>query len=99
MLRAATSQLNNVSPNYPYLNARSAPAQALNIYKLNDWISKNKHWHLNALQSPPAVHFCFTAAHGPATADALVRDMRQAIDALKADPGCIEGGSAPMYGM
>jgi sphinganine-1-phosphate aldolase len=44
----------------------------VDVYKVNDLMSK-KGWHLNALQRPPALHVCFTAAHG----NALVEEMIQ----------------------
>ena len=32
------------------------------IYRLNDALSR-KGWHFSALQLPPALHMCLTAAH------------------------------------
>lgn len=75
--------------------------QELNIYKLNDLMTK-RGYHLNALQSPPALHFCFTAAHGPEMVDALLSDLASATKQLVSDPSAaaaMKGGSAPMYGM
>eukprot|EP00798_Chlamydomonas_sp_ICE-L_P000579 gene579-1996_t len=87
------------SPEMSVVGVMAKKPRGLNMYKLNDWLTKNKGWHMNALQSPPALHFCFTAAHGQGTAKALVADMRHALDALASDPNCVSGGSAPMYGM
>ena len=54
------------------------PLQALNIYKVNDLLTR-RGWHLNALQSPPALHFCFTAAHSPAVVEQLLLDLEQTV--------------------
>lgn len=69
----------------------------LNIYKLNDLLTK-KGWHLNALQGPPSLHFCFTAAHVSVT-ELLLTDLAAAVRQLKADPNCVQGGAAPLYGL
>ena len=43
--------------------APPAPGAArLDVYRLNDALGAAG-WHLNALQRPPALHMCFTAAH------------------------------------
>jgi sphinganine-1-phosphate aldolase len=45
--------------------AAAAPARGaarLDVYRLNDALGA-RGWHLNALQRPPALHMCFTAAH------------------------------------
>ncbi len=86
----------------PKGRSRGEPAPpALNVYRVNDFLSK-RGWHLNALQRPPALHFCFTAAHAPGTAAALVADLRAAVAAERArgvGSGDEGGGSAPLYGM
>lgn len=71
--------------------------QRLNIYHLNDLMTK-KGWHLNALQSPPALHFCFTAAHVD-VAHLLLADLKTTIQQLIHNPEPLPGGSAPIYGM
>lgn len=74
------------------------PGSTLNIYKVNDLMTR-KGWHLNALQTPAALHMCFTAAHvagGSDMVDVLVSDLRAAVQQLLADPNCVQGGSAPM---
>ena len=40
-------------------------ARRLDMYQLNDALGA-RGWHLNALQRPPALHMCFTAAHASA---------------------------------
>ena len=51
-----------------------------------------------APQFPAALHFCFTAAHTEATADALLADMAQCCERLRADPSCVASSTAPIYG-
>jgi sphinganine-1-phosphate aldolase len=76
----------------------AANPRRLNIYCLNDLLTQ-RGWHLNALQAPPALHFCFTAQHVNVV-PALVADMVEAVSALKANPkGLGAEGSAPLYGL
>lgn len=72
----------------------------LNIYKLNDLLSA-RGWHLNALQRPPALHMCFTAAHSDNTVTELLRDIAECVSGLLAHPGSGDSdeGMAPLYGM
>eukprot|EP00887_Chlorella_sp_A99_P004257 scaffold15.g4257.t1 len=70
----------------------------LDIYRVNDLLSK-RGWHLNALQRPAAVHICFTAAHSAAAVECLLRDLREAVAQVLADPKGGGEGSAPLYGM
>mmetsp|Transcript_26506 Transcript_26506/g.78723 ORF Transcript_26506/g.78723 Transcript_26506/m.78723 type:complete len:609 (-) Transcript_26506:649-2475(-) len=70
----------------------------LNIYKVNDLLTQ-RGWHLNALQSPPALHFCFTGAHTLEVVDRLLDDLTEAVKEVSSNPNCVKGGSAPMYGM
>lgn len=58
-------------------------------------------WHWNALQSPPALHFCFTPNHvgDGGKNDVVVKlldGMRSAVATLMDDPDAVKGGSAPM---
>ncbi|GLC37254.1 hypothetical protein PLESTB_001143300 [Pleodorina starrii] len=80
---------------------RSTDPRVVNIYVLNDWMHA-RGWHLNALQAPPALHFCFTAMNAGA-APALVAALRQGVEEQLADPAAAVAaarrGSAPMYGM
>lgn len=83
----------------PHTQTRTLGCRALDIYRVNDLLAK-RGWHLNALQAPPALHICFTAAHtGEGTAARLLQDLHGACDAMRASPGAAEeGGMAPMYG-
>ena len=51
---------------------RAANPGALNIYAVNDALSA-RGWHLSALQAPPALHMCFTAAHTAASVKPLLQ--------------------------
>ena len=49
-----------------FMAADPAPGmRRLDMYALNDALGA-RGWHLNALQRPPALHMCFTAAHASA---------------------------------
>eukprot|EP00877_Chromochloris_zofingiensis_P001217 jgi/Chrzof1/11096/Cz05g23150.t1 len=70
----------------------------VNVYVLNDQLTA-RGWHLNALQFPAALHFCFTAQHYKSV-DPLLADIKACIEQMKANPtrGNQEG-SAPLYGL
>lgn len=77
---------------------RAANPGQLNVYCLSDLLTQ-KGWHLNALQRPPALHFCFTAQHVHVV-PGLIADLKAAIAALRANPsGLGSDGSAPLYGL
>ncbi|GFH08043.1 uncharacterized protein HaLaN_02942 [Haematococcus lacustris] len=79
----------------------AARKSSVNVYKLKDLMTA-KHWSLNALQQPAALHFCFTAAHVNGKTDVvaqLLEDLKEGVRALVANPEAVSGGSAPMYGM
>lgn len=76
--------------------AFASRSKDIDIYVVNDIMSA-KGWHLNALQSPPAVHMCFTTAHSDRLARQLVSDLKVAVEEAKlCEPG---DGLAPLYGM
>jgi sphinganine-1-phosphate aldolase len=66
--------------------------------QVNDLLTQ-RGWHINALQSPAALHFCFTPAHTEELVDRLLVDLAAAVADVLANPACVSGGSAPMYGM
>ena len=58
-----------------------------------------RHWNLNALFQPPAVHLCVTLRHTEeGVAERFVDDLKEAVAAIQADPQD-RGDVAPMYGM
>ena len=69
------------------------------MYRLFDLITQ-RGWHLNALQYPPSIHMCLTAAHSEELVGKLVQDLRECVEMLRSDPKLnLKGGKAPMYGM
>ncbi|KAG2440214.1 hypothetical protein HXX76_004326 [Chlamydomonas incerta] len=82
--------------------ARPGHASRLNIYVLNDHLT-SQGWHMNALQNPPALHFCFTYMNS-GVAPQLVVALRAGVDAITsagpaAQAAAAKSGSAPLYGM
>ena len=77
---------------------------AVNIYNVNDVMSTpaGGGWHLNALQRPPALHFCVTPANAdsvPQLLADLARAVAQVKAARKSGGGGTKGGKAPIYGL
>ncbi|KAG8365859.1 hypothetical protein BUALT_Bualt17G0015700 [Buddleja alternifolia] len=68
----------------------------VDIFEVND-IMSSKGWHLNALQKPNSIHICVTLQHVPVVEDFL-KDLRDSMQTVKANPGPINGGLAPIYG-
>lgn len=68
----------------------------LNIYDVNDKM-KEKGWHMNSLQSPPAMNICCTVKQ-VGLAQSLLKDLRAAVkEVLDTPPGQLTG-SAKLYG-
>jgi sphinganine-1-phosphate aldolase len=73
-------------------------SDVLNIYKVMDYMSA-RHWSLNGLQKPPAVHLCVTLRHTePGVADRFLEDLSAAVKHVRSHPD-EEGEMAPVYGM
>ncbi|PKI54226.1 hypothetical protein CRG98_025380 [Punica granatum] len=68
----------------------------LDIFEVNDVMS-SKGWHLNALQRPNSIHICVTLQHVPVV-DNFIKDLWESVQTVKANPGPISGGLAPIYG-
>ncbi|XP_068655782.1 sphingosine-1-phosphate lyase [Aristolochia californica] len=68
----------------------------IDIFEVNDMMSL-KGWHLNALQRPNSIHICVTLQHVMIVEDFL-RDLKESVIAVKANPGPVKGGLAPIYG-
>ncbi|KAK1305560.1 Sphingosine-1-phosphate lyase [Acorus calamus] len=71
-------------------------SNVVDIFEVND-IMSSKGWHLNALQKPNSLHICVTLQHVPA-AENFLQDLKESVDTVKANPGPISGGLAPIYG-
>jgi sphinganine-1-phosphate aldolase len=71
---------------------------SLNVYHINDHLIA-KGWRLNALQLPPALHFCVTRPNtAPDVAEAFLDDLRAAVDYAK-HPARSEAKSGALYGL
>jgi len=71
---------------------------ALNIYHVNDHLI-SRGWRLNALQLPPALHFCVTRPNtADGVAEAFVRDVGEAVEYAK-HPARAEPKSGALYGL
>ncbi|XP_073139181.1 sphingosine-1-phosphate lyase isoform X1 [Henckelia pumila] len=68
----------------------------LDIFEVND-IMSSKGWHLNALQRPNSIHICVTLQHVHVVEE-LLKDLRDSVQTVKAKPGPLDGGLAPIYG-
>ncbi|KAL0364344.1 UNVERIFIED_CONTAM: Sphingosine-1-phosphate lyase [Sesamum angustifolium] len=71
-------------------------SNVVDIFEVNDVMS-SKGWHLNALQRPNSIHICITLQHVAVTEDFL-KDLQDSVRTVKANPGPINGGLAPIYG-
>ncbi len=73
-------------------------SKEIDIYRVMDFMSK-RHWSLNGLHHPPAVHLCVTLRHAqPGVAQHFIDDLRDAVAHVKANPR-EKGGMAPVYGL
>jgi sphinganine-1-phosphate aldolase len=73
-------------------------SNTLDIYKVLDYLTK-KHWSLNGLHKPPALHICVTLRHAqPGVAEGFIADLREAVKYVRMNPKD-EGSLAPVYGM
>ena len=83
-------------PHGPLLAYGSA-TPAVNIFAVGDQMDA-KGWQVNRLQFPDGLHAMITAQHLPVI-DAYLRDLRDAVATVKADPGLAGKGRAATYGM
>src|ERR1700674_3580071 len=73
-------------------------SETLDIYHINDHLIE-KGWRLNALQLPPALHFCVTRPNtAPEVAEAFVDDLRDAVEYAK-HPTRSSPRSGALYGL
>ncbi|KAM0868472.1 hypothetical protein ACQ4PT_041292 [Festuca glaucescens] len=71
-------------------------SDVVDIFEVND-IMSSKGWHLNALQRPNSLHICVTLQHTTIYVEFL-QDLKNSMDTVKANPGPVSGGMAPIYG-
>ena len=70
----------------------------LNIYHVNDHLIAQG-WRLNAVQLPPALHFCVTRPNtAVGVAEAFIQDLRAAVDYAR-HPASPEPRSGALYGL
>jgi glutamate/tyrosine decarboxylase-like PLP-dependent enzyme len=73
-------------------------SDTLNIYQVLEYMT-HKGWGLNGLHLPPSVHICITLRHTePGVQERLIRDLKEAVTHIKANPKSAEG-IGPIYGM
>ena len=73
-------------------------ARELDVFHVNDHLIE-KGWRLNALQLPPALHFCVTRPNtAPGVAQAFVADLRDAVEYAK-HPARMSPKSGALYGL
>jgi sphinganine-1-phosphate aldolase len=79
------------------LLAYGSATPELNIFAVGDQLDA-KGWLVNRLQLPDGLHAMITAQHLPVVDDYL-RDLREAVVTVKADPSLATRGRAATYGM
>jgi sphinganine-1-phosphate aldolase len=82
----------------PLVSVVSFSSKSLNIYELADEMS-SMGWHLNALQTPPAIHIACTRPTVDAV-DKFVEDLAKAVQSVKAKGhDAAPGDTAALYGV
>jgi len=75
----------------------SAKGKKLSIFKIGEAMGK-KHWNLNFLLNPSAIHICCTYMHRDRHQQFLA-DLQQAVEDVCNNPDAYKGGNAAIYGM
>jgi glutamate/tyrosine decarboxylase-like PLP-dependent enzyme len=83
-------------PSGPLLGYGSSDPD-INIFAVGDQMDA-KGWKINRLQRPDGLHAMITASHLDVMDDYL-RDLKDAVATVKANPGLAQSGSAATYGM
>jgi sphinganine-1-phosphate aldolase len=83
-------------PTGPLLAYGSRDA-AVNIFAVGDQMDA-KGWTVNRLQKPDGLHAMITAGH-LAVVDDYLRDLKEAVATVRANPALAQEGSAATYGM
>ena len=83
-------------PTGPLL-AYGARNKSVNMFAVGDQMEQ-RGWHINRLQNPDGLHAMITARHLEVVDDYL-RDLRDAVATVVANPLLAEQGSAATYGM
>ncbi|ORZ13636.1 sphingosine-1-phosphate lyase [Absidia repens] len=69
---------------------------SMNIYDVGDKLS-SRGWNISPLQNPPALHVSVTLLWVN-SAEQFVKDLKESVDELVADPDCGNGSTASIYG-
>ena len=83
-------------PSGPLLAYGSRDPQ-VNIFAVGDQLDA-KGWKVNRLQKPDGLHAMVTPGH-LGVVDAYLKDLREAVDVVRANPQLAQQGSAATYGM
>ena len=83
-------------PTGPLL-AYGSSDKTLNIYAVGDQMDA-KGWQINRCQNPDGLHAMITAQHLKVV-EAYLRDLRAAVETVRANPGLAGQGGAATYGM
>jgi glutamate/tyrosine decarboxylase-like PLP-dependent enzyme len=75
----------------------SYAAVGADVYALADRLEA-RGWTVDRQQRPASIHLTVTANHA-AIVDDYLRDLRAALDEVRANPKLAKSGTAPMYGM
>lgn len=75
----------------------STDEEALPIFAVAD-VLEEKGWHLDRHQNPNCIHATCSASNYQSV-DELVRDIAEAVETVRANPGLADTGDAAMYGM
>ena len=82
----------------PLVSVVAFSSKTISIYDVADEMAKLG-WHLNALQSPPAVHMACTALTQKSV-DTLLKDLAEVVPKVKATgAGAEKGNNAALYGV
>ena len=62
-------------------------SDTVDVYRVNDLL-RERGWRMNALQHPPALHFCVTRPNtAPGIAEALVADLAESTSLAASEDG------------
>jgi sphinganine-1-phosphate aldolase len=75
---------------------KTARGRGLNIFKVGEAMT-NRHWCLNTLQKPAAIHICCTYLHRH-YAEKFLTDLQDSVKDVVENPDSFKSGSAAIYG-
>jgi glutamate/tyrosine decarboxylase-like PLP-dependent enzyme len=81
----------------PIMSVFSFTSDVIDIYNLGD-LMDNKHWHLDRIQFPNALHMMVNPHHSEIV-DTFLLDLKASVEEVKENPESSSGGDAAIYGM